>query len=578
MTYQEIKERLTQCEVKLEQLHSSKSAVKSSKNYNVAVEKLTVLKESLEKRLSEAEKTAFVNGQATEYTDEKELQKFKDNQDVKSIKTAGGKTIKEAMKFSKDETKSIAREVGKALAKALKSMGDEIAHMKAHKIEDSSFEINVEYKDNTVVDDFSFYISDDKLHLTDFTFDKELTDVGVKPSGEAIVHVDVLANELIKHFKSQMKEGMSDQEFADAEEAGRLEKHPEKSTIEKIQALIAAQKNNEDASPEEEEKFHKKLDTLVHKTFGKRKEELEEAPIGKSYIKVAVRDARKALEILNDVPAYVKDMELDGSDTYYFNDHQLAYDAMMDLMAQGVEVTDQNVEEGWDMDEASDYAKRRAAERDYQPAKKDKPAKPFKEPKNDYFARRKAEMQEGDVDAEMDGGDLDVGHQDDEPNMLRKDLYDIITYAAKLYKQLAKYDNYDGEVDFPQWWQKKIILSRDYMSAAQHYLESEEKQPAIDQLALEGKTNEDHSGNPNDKYVVRPCKHPVEKWAVWEGEKRVKGFKTKPEAQAFADKKNKEQGLNEEKATCCGKCGRVHVKGTECKRPFLKGKDHCRYN
>lgn len=569
MTYQEIKERLTQCEVKLEQLHSSKSAVKSSKNYNVAVEKLTVLKESLEKRLSEAEKTAFVNGQATEYTDEKELQKLKDNQDVKSIKTAGGKTIKEAMKFSKDETKSIAREVGKALAKALKSLGDEISHMKAHKIEDSSFEIHVEYKKDTATDDFSFYITDDTLHLVDFSFDKELTDVGVKPSGEAIVHVDVLANELIKHFKSQMKEGMSDQEFADAEEASRLEKHPEKSTIEKIQALIAAQKTEEsifdtprmggyhsskgvaghmntysqdkayadsnrkarekddeakkeNATPEEEEKFHKKLDTLVHKTFGKRKEELEEAPIGKSYIKVAVRDARKALEILNDVPAYAKDMELDGSDTYYFNDHQLAYDAMMDLMAHGVEVTDQNVEEGWDMDEASDYAKRRAAERDYQPAKKDKPAKPFKEPKNDFFARRKAEMQEGDVDAEMDGGDLDVGHQDDEPNMLRKDLYDIITYAAKLYKQLAKYDNYDGEVDFPQWWQKKIILSRDYMSAAQHYLESEEKQPAIDQLALEVVT--------------------------------------------------------EEKATCCGKCGRVHVKGTECKRPFLKGKDHCRYN
>lgn len=225
MTYQEIKERLTQCEVKLKELHTATPATKSSKNYNVAVEKLTVLKESLEKRLSEAEKTAFVNGQATEYTDEKELQKLKDNQDVKSIKTAGGKTIKEAMKFSKDETKSIAREVGKALAKALKLLGDEISHMKAHKIEDSSFEIHVEYKKDTATDDFSFYITDDTLHLVDFSFDKELTDVGVKPSGEAVVHVDVLANELVKHFKSQMKEGMSDQEFADAEEANRLEKN-----------------------------------------------------------------------------------------------------------------------------------------------------------------------------------------------------------------------------------------------------------------------------------------------------------------------------------------------------------------
>ena len=34
--------------------------------------------------------------------------------------------------------------------------------------------------------------------------------------------------------------------------------------------------------------------------------------------------------------------------------------------------------------------------------------------------------------------------------------------------------------------------------------------------------------------------------------------------------------LLESKATCCGKCGRTHVKGTECKKPFLTGKDHCR--
>ena len=35
-------------------------------------------------------------------------------------------------------------------------------------------------------------------------------------------------------------------------------------------------------------------------------------------------------------------------------------------------------------------------------------------------------------------------------------------------------------------------------------------------------------------------------------------------------------GTIDEGATCCGKCGRVHVKGSGCKRPYLKGKDHCR--
>ena len=84
-------------------------------------------------------------------------------------------------------------------------------------------------------------------------------------------------------------------------------------------------------------------------------------------------------------------------------------------------------------------------------------------------------------------GDLDVGHQDDEPSMLKNDVYDIAVYAAKLYKQLNKYDKSDGEVDFPHWWQGKVIKAREFISSAQHYLEAEEKQPAIDQLALENK-------------------------------------------------------------------------------------------
>jgi hypothetical protein len=81
--------------------------------------------------------------------------------------------------------------------------------------------------------------------------------------------------------------------------------------------------------------------------------------------------------------------------------------------------------------------------------------------------------------------DLDVGHQDDEPDMLKQYAYDIAHYAAKLYKTLHKYDQMDGEVDFPNWWQSKVILAKEYISSAQHYLEFEEKQPAIDQMALE---------------------------------------------------------------------------------------------
>lgn len=36
------------------------------------------------------------------------------------------------------------------------------------------------------------------------------------------------------------------------------------------------------------------------------------------------------------------------------------------------------------------------------------------------------------------------------------------------------------------------------------------------------------------------------------------------------------RGLSEEKGTCCGRCGHVHVKGTSCPKPFLTGARHCR--
>jgi hypothetical protein len=77
--------------------------------------------------------------------------------------------------------------------------------------------------------------------------------------------------------------------------------------------------------------------------------------------------------------------------------------------------------------------------------------------------------------------DLDVGHQDDEPQMLKSDLYRIAKYAAELYKMMDKYDQ-GGEVDFPHWWQAKVIKARDYMVAAKHYLDGEEKVDQIDAM------------------------------------------------------------------------------------------------
>ena len=180
--------------------------------------------------------------------------------------------------FSLEETKAIAKEVSKGVAMALKAVGDKVTSMKAINIEPNSFEIYVEYK-NGADDYFNFYITpdNDTLHLVDFTFDKELVDVGVKPSGEAVVNISALASKLSNHWKSfpseseeietdymkyrksfddYLNEDMTDEEFEDAKEAERLAKHPERETIRKIQKMMAKEKEskvneNEENDPQE---------------------------------------------------------------------------------------------------------------------------------------------------------------------------------------------------------------------------------------------------------------------------------------------------------------------------------------
>jgi hypothetical protein len=69
--------------------------------------------------------------------------------------------------------------------------------------------------------------------------------------------------------------------------------------------------------------------------------------------------------------------------------------------------------------------------------------------------------------------DTDLGHQDDEPGMLRADLSIIERYAEELGEMLADFEGNGEEVDFPHWWQAKIINAKEDMIAAKHYLRSE---------------------------------------------------------------------------------------------------------
>lgn len=82
-------------------------------------------------------------------------------------------------------------------------------------------------------------------------------------------------------------------------------------------------------------------------------------------------------------------------------------------------------------------------------------------------------------------GDLDVGHQDDEPRMLKKDIYNMGKYAMEIYKKLDRYDDIDGEVDFPHWWQSKLTKAKSMLQSAYDYLDGEEKISQIDAIMEE---------------------------------------------------------------------------------------------
>ena len=77
--------------------------------------------------------------------------------------------------------------------------------------------------------------------------------------------------------------------------------------------------------------------------------------------------------------------------------------------------------------------------------------------------------------------DLDVGHQDDEPGMLKAELARAGKMVQMLYRAIDKYDD-QGEVDFPQWWQKKIIKANSMLDSAFDYLDGQESVAKIDAM------------------------------------------------------------------------------------------------
>ncbi len=70
--------------------------------------------------------------------------------------------------------------------------------------------------------------------------------------------------------------------------------------------------------------------------------------------------------------------------------------------------------------------------------------------------------------------EIEIGGPDDEVGMLMGDILSIERSITDLKNMLISLDSL-GEADFPHWWQSKIVKAKDYLIAANEYLQNEIK-------------------------------------------------------------------------------------------------------
>lgn len=109
--------------------------------------------------------------------------------------------------FSVEETKNLGVAVGRGVKEALLEIGEEMVELKLKNIQPGSFTVYVQYK-NRQEDSFNFHLDklSKTLHLQDEDVDKDLVQVGFKPSGEPLISIPVLKDALVTHWQT-MQEG-----------------------------------------------------------------------------------------------------------------------------------------------------------------------------------------------------------------------------------------------------------------------------------------------------------------------------------------------------------------------------------
>jgi len=114
----------------------------------------------------------------------------------------------------------------------------------------------------------------------------------------------------------------------------------------------------------------------------------------------------------------------------------------------------------------------------------------------------KSNIKQGDLGTKEVKEDIDLGHEDNEPGMIKAELYQIGSCSMDLYKIMDNLESMGEEIDLPSWWQSKITTAENNITSAKEYLEFELKEPAIDSMVSALSENED-STDEAEKLIIK---------------------------------------------------------------------------
>ena len=378
----------------------------------------------------------------------------------------------EIKKYTTQESAAVGKEVAKSLIKVLRAQGDELKNIKLTGIGVNKFNIHVEYGQEKGQDTFRFTLNPDtkSIHLDLGNEDVELSDFIITQGNEVSITTpaleDKLSDAMVKYIS-----GPSDEEYDDA------------ATMQAPTDPSQLSKNIAEGNSEEDIKRIKRY--------------IEKYEVANSDFERIYKQMQNAV---ND-PKTTHPTRLTFKHELSLMDKAKAYSLQSMANQDKFDASREGIDEkldpvGKEDDDINNDGKVNSTDK--------------------YLVKRRQTI------AKNMKEDLDVGHQDDEPGMLKSDVYRIAKMASMLYKQLDKYEK-AGEVDFPHWWQAKIIKAYDYLQSAYGYLDGEEMTQQIDNTVVTT------------------------------------------------------MALNEKKGTCCHKCGHTHVKGTAHPTPYNTGKSNCKY-